>query len=280
MPTREEIFRTLLNIDFELAKRLIVNYVKNYFLYSGAKVAVMGLSGGVDSSTTLALLVEALGKERLFVLILPYEGVSPKRDVEDAITLAEKFGVRYKVLNIKPIVDKFAEALGESLGKLERVVVGNIMARTRMVTLYAYANSLNGLVVGTGDKSEIMIGYFTKYGDGAADIMPIGDLYKTQVRRLALKLGLPENIAFKPSSPALWVGQKAEAELGAKYEDIDVVLYAMIELGMDPQDIFNIEGLDMNVASIVISRVHRFEHKRRPPEIPKIQRALMKTQIA
>ncbi len=272
--TKDQILRKLLSVDLELAKQLIISYIRNYFIRSHAKMAIMGLSGGVDSSTTLALLVEALGSDRVHVLILPYEGVSPKRDIEDAISLSESFKVKYDVISIKPMVDSFRNILERNLGNLERITIGNIMARTRMITLYAYANNLGGLVVGTGDKSEIMIGYFTKYGDGAADIMPIGDLYKTQVRRLALKLGVPEEIAFKTSSPALWAGQEAEAELGAKYEDIDAVLYALIELGLDPSEVLEIKDIDKKVITLVLSRVSKYEHKRKPPAIPNIQKII------
>ena len=268
MLTKDQILRKLLSVNLELAKQLIVSYIRNYFIRSHAKVAIMGLSGGVDSSTTLALLVEALGNNRVHVLILPYEGVSPKRDIEDAISLSESFKVKYDVIGIKPMVNNFKSILERNLGDLKRVTIGNIMARTRMITLYAYANNLGGLVVGTGDKSEIMIGYFTKYGDGAADIMPIGDLYKTQVRRLALKL------AFKTSSPALWAGQEAEAELGAKYEDIDVVLYALIELGLDPSEVLKIGDIDKKVKTLVLSRISKYEHKRKPPAIPNIQKII------
>lgn len=276
MLTRESILEKLTNIDFNLTRLLIVRFIRNYFARFGTKIAIIGLSGGLDSSTTMVLLTEALGKDNIYALILPYEGISPKSDIEDAVSLCEDFGVRYKVIDIRPIVDTIKETLEENLGTLNDISLGNVMARTRMIILYAYANCLNGLVVGTSDKSEILIGYFTKYGDGAADIMPIGDLYKTQIRLLAMRLGIPENIALKASSPGFWIGHLAEDEIGARYEDIDSVLYALVELGLSPPEVANISGINKKALEIVLERLAVHKHKRMPPIIPRIQKLVMR----
>lgn len=274
--TREEALKGLTSIDLDLTRLLIVRFIREYFTHSGARAAIVGLSGGLDSSVTAALLTEALGKENVRALILPYEGVSLKSDIEDAISLCESLGVKYEIIDIRSIVDTVRRSLEGSLGTLGKITLGNIMARTRMILLYAYANCLNGLVVGTSDKSEILLGYFTKYGDGAADIMPIGDLYKTQVRLLAMKLGIPERIVSKASSPGFWTGHLAEDELGARYEDIDCVLYALIELGLSPPEVTNAIGIKEETLEIVLKRLTKYKHKRRPPVIPRIQRLIMR----
>ncbi len=152
--------------------------------------------------------------------------------------------------------------------KLDRVVEGNIRARIRMTILYAYANQYNLLVAGTGDRSEILIGYFTKYGDGGADFFPIGCLYKTQVRRFAVFLGIPEKIAYKPSSPRLWKDHLAEKELGLKYEVIDAVLYSLFDKKLSPQQTAEKLGISLEVVERILSRYYSTSHKRETPPIP------------
>jgi len=148
---------------------------------------------------------------------------------------------------------------------------GNLRARIRMTILYYYANLKNLLVCGTGDKSEILLGYFTKYGDGAADLLPIADLYKTQVRGLARKLDLPKSIVEKPSSPRLWPGQMAEKELGATYDEIDQILYLYVELGKKVDEIIDQTGIESEKVRSIVERFRKSEHKRRLPPIAKIR---------
>ncbi len=192
-------------------------FIRNYFRASKRKTSIVGLSGGLDSAVVLSLCARALGRKRVLAILLPSDS-TPASDMKDAHLLAKRLGVKRLSTNIEPAIEVFGE-LGAS-----RLLRANLSARIRMSILYSIAQKENGLVVGTGDKSEFMLGYFTKHGDGGADLFPIGGLYKTEVRELAAYLGVPEGIISKPSSPALWAGQTAEKELGFTYEIADAIL--------------------------------------------------------
>lgn len=267
----DELKNKVKHFNIEFAVDRIVEAIKQYFDKSGANTAIIGLSGGIDSSVTLALLVKALGKERVKAVLLPHKSLTPSEDMEDARDLAEKYNVSYLEIEIHGIADSIKNGIEHSINdSISKLTYGNILARTRMIILYALANQLNGLVVGSGDKSELLLGYFTKYGDGGVDILPIGDLYKTQVRVLGEFLGLPDKIVKKPSSPRLWLGQQAESELGASYEVIDAILYALIELRKSIDEVLSMEGVRQHVVKSILDRVFRAEHKRRFPFIPKL----------
>ncbi len=253
-------------IDYDYVLRRITIFLRDFLAKTGAGGYVVGLSGGVDSSVTVTLLARSVGPGRVHALILPDKASTPRRDVEDAVGLAEELGVGYTLLYINDVLDSFASSLPfYDPGSL--IANGNLKARVRMAMLYYYANLKGFLVAGTGDKSEILLGYYTKYGDGGVDLLPIGDLYKTQVRRLALRLGLPERIALKPSSPRLWPGHLAEEELGCSYETIDKVLYHYVDLGMDAAGVSEATGVPLETVRRIIARVHANEHKRLPPVI-------------
>ncbi len=258
-------------LDYEYAITRIVQFIRDYFSRSGARLAVIGLSGGIDSSVTLVLTVKALGRDRVKALVMPDSSVTPREDVEDAIELAEMLGVQYYVIDIKPIVESYATIV-PFFDWGHRIATGNLRARIRMNLLYYYANRFKGLVVGTGDKSELLLGYFTRYGDGGADILPIGDVYKTQVREMGRRLGVPERIVRKPSSPRLWPGHLAEEELGLKYDVIDAVLYRYVDLGMSISEIVEDTGLSEEVVRAIIKRVHAYEYKRKMPPIPRVSK--------
>ncbi|PSN84596.1 hypothetical protein B9Q13_05225 [Candidatus Marsarchaeota G2 archaeon ECH_B_SAG-G16] len=230
--------------------------------FAQGKKLVLGVSGGVDSSVTLAISVEAVGKDSVLALIMPDSRVTPVEDIEDAKNLVTNFGVQFKEHKIDAIVDQFSKELG---AKDERSI-GNIRARCRMTLLYYYANVLNGIVVGTGDRSEILLGYFTKYGDGGVDVLPIGSLYKTQVRAAAILLGLPERIAKKPSSPRLWAGQTAESELGLSYEIADKILYGLTELGLSKEQLISLGFLEKDVQRVK-ELIEKSFHKRQMPVV-------------
>lgn len=190
--------------------------------------AVLGLSGGVDSATIAALSARALGRDRVLALIMPEASSTPIADTRDAIDFAEELGIDYRRIDITLPTKSIFEAAG---GCGDKICEGNVKARLRMTLLYFHANLERRIVIGSGDRSELMIGYFTKYGDGGVDILPIGGLYKTQVRQLAKHLGVPERIAGKKSSPRLWPDQVAEDELGLTYEEVDRILRLSIDLG-------------------------------------------------
>ena len=256
------------SVDYMYAEKRITEFIRSYLESSGIKCGVVGLSGGVDSSVTASLTVKALGPENVIGLIMPGRP-TPREDVEDAAWLAKELGITYRIIDMELIRDSFAKAVPD-YDPSDRVASGNVLSRLRMVTLYYYANKYGCAVVGTGDKSEILIGYFTKYGDGGVDLLPIGDLYKTQVRAMARHLGLPDRIAYKPSSPRLWEGQTAEGELGLKYEDVDLALYALVDLRLNVDEAANATGLPQELIKAVWNRVIRSEHKRRTPPIPRI----------
>lgn len=255
-----------LKLDWNAVEKQIVSFIKSVVKNAGVDGVVVGLSGGLDSSVTLALCVGALGKEKVTALIMPDKEVTPRQDVEDAINLAKSLDAQHAIIDTYPIYATYAQ-LNPIHDEQEKVACGNLRARIRMTLLYYYANAHNLLVAGTGDKSEIFIGYFTKWGDGAADFRPIGELYKTQVRWLAKHLGLPERIATKPSSPRLWKGQLAEREIGIKYSLLDLILHGLVDLEMKSEEIVSQLNIPIKVIDGVMARVKRSEHKRKLPPV-------------
>jgi len=258
----------LVNLDYEYVIRRIVDFIRSYIKDTGASGAVVGLSGGVDSSVTASLLVRALGRDNVIGLIMPYK-TTPPEDIRDAEYVANQLGIRYHSIDIGMIRDAFANSI-PGFDPSDRVAAGNLLPRIRMTILYYFANRHNLVVAGTGDKSEILIGYFTKYGDGGVDILPIGDLYKTQVRYLGKYLGIPEGIYLKPSSPRLWEGQTAEGELGLRYEDIDPILHALVDHRMNPKEASEATGKPLDLVITVWRRIMSTEHKRRMPPVPRL----------
>ncbi len=241
-------------------KKFIQFTIKN----AKANGVVVGLSGGVDSSVVLKLCVESLGNENVFALIMP-EDTSNKEDTDDAIEFARNLGVSYKLVDISPIL----RAIGVNIDVKSQSALINIKPRVRMTILYAYANELNYLVAGTSNKTELLLGYFTKYGDGASDFLPIGDLYKTQVKKLAKVIDIPEKIINKTPSAGLYPGQTDEGELGLSYDVIDKILYAY-ELGYSPAEISSILDIKNEKVTRIINMVHKNRHKRRAPYIFKV----------
>lgn len=231
----------------------------------GANGFVLGVSGGIDSAVVLRLCVRAVGKKKVLALLMP-ERDSPPEDIEDSKMLCELEGVEHKVVDITDIVDSYARALG---GKVDRKSLANIKARARMVVLYHYANTDWRLVVGTSNKSELLVGYFTKFGDGGADIEPIGDLYKTEVRQLAAELGIPERIVKKAPSAGLWKGQTDEGEMGITYERLDSILMG-VELGLDEKTIAKRADSTIKEVQRIERMVRLSSHKRKFPPAPKI----------
>ncbi len=199
----------------------ISTWIADHISTAGATGAVIGLSGGIDSAVVSGLLARAVGKENVLGLIMPCHSIPA--DIEDARLTAETWGIEASLVDLSGIYDSFVELLppGEGLAN------ANIKPRLRMITLYHHANTLNRMVVGTGNRSELLIGYFTKYGDGGVDLLPIASLYKHQVRELAREIGVPEKIINRKPSAGLWEGQTDEDEMGISYEVLDATLDAI-----------------------------------------------------
>jgi len=216
---------------------------------------------------TAVLCVQALGNDRVLGVIMP-TSFTPKEDIEDALNLAKMLKIRTFIINIDDICRAFTESLGiDSSDQKFKIPVANIRARIRMVILYFYANLYNCLVAGTGDKSEYLIGYFTKYGDGAADFFPIRHLYKTQVRELASYLGLPERIVNKPSSPQLYPGHKLLDEIPVDYSTIDPILVGLLEEKLSAEDISEKLNVPIEIVNNILQRHLRSVHKREGPRV-------------
>ena len=259
---------SLLEIDFAETQKRICRFIKEYVENAGAKGIVLGLSGGIDSGTIAALSSLAIGGENVLGLMLPEKENFNQKDIDDAKVVAEQFHLETQVCDMSEALRGLYGAI-PVFDQSDRLCKGNVKARTRMIYLYYYANKQNRIVCGSSDKSETMMGYFTKWGDAAADIAPIMDLYKTQVRKLALHLGIPKELALKPSTPALWPNQLAESELGIKYETLDLILYGL-ERFMTPEEVADQLGIEKVMVEKVKSRWLANEHKRRMPLAPKI----------
>jgi NAD+ synthase len=260
---------SVLDLDFSETEKRIIRFIKEYAQKAGSNGIVVGLSGGVDSNTTAALSSLSIGGERVLGLLIPEQETISQKDMSDARFVAEKFGLKTQVCDITAILENFYNAI-PIFDKADKLCKGNIKARTRMIIMYYYANKLNRIVCGSSDKSETMMGYFTKWGDVAADISPIMDLYKTQVRKLAEYLGIPAALATKASTPALWPEQFAETELGIKYETLDLILYGLEHL-MEPEEIAQQLNLHIAVVGKVKNRWLSAEHKRRVLLAPKLE---------
>jgi NAD+ synthase len=255
-------------MDFSEAQKRICRFIKEYVENAGAKGIVLGLSGGIDSGTIAALSSLAIGGENVLGLMLPERENFSQKDIDDAKVVAEQFHLETQVCDMSGALSSIYRAI-PIFDQSDRLCKGNVKARTRMIYLYYYANKQNRIVCGSSDKSETMMGYFTKWGDAAADITPIMDLYKTQVRKLALHLGITKELALKPSTPGLWPNQMAESELGIKYETLDLILYGL-ERFMAPEDISDQLAVEKTLVDKVKCRWLANEHKRRMPLAPKI----------
>jgi len=259
---------SVLEIGLDEVEKRIKRFIREYVKNAEADGIVLGMSGGIDSGTVAALSALSIGGDRVLGLMLPEEETYSSKDIEDAKSVAEKFGLNTRKCDITPVLRSFYETI-PIFDPADRLCKGNIKARTRMIYLYYYANKLNRIVCGSSDKSETMMGYFTKWGDVAADISPLMDLYKTQVRKLAAHLGFPAKLSAKPSTPALWPNQLAETELGIKYEKLDLILYGL-ERFMTTAEIAQQLRVKETLVESVKNRWLSVEHKRRLPLTVKV----------
>ncbi|MDI1496082.1 MAG: NAD(+) synthetase [Cenarchaeum symbiont of Oopsacas minuta] len=236
----------------------ISEFIKNNISQTGRKDAVFGLSGGIDSIVVAFLCKNAIGSNRCHALIMPHKGITPNEETVDAVEVAKSLGIKYKVYNIESILNEFQKRSERG----NRVAVGNLLARIRASMLYYYANINDSLVVGTDDKSEYLIGYFTKYGDGASDILPIRDLYKTEVQKLGEHLGVPYRIIKKPPGAHLWKEHNAQNEIGIDYKTIDTILMSIFDENLKPNQIYDKFGIDAAIIENVIQMYKNSHHKR------------------
>lgn len=238
----------------------LVKGIREYFAEQGKTKSVIGLSGGIDSAVTFALLCKALGHENVTALIMPNTGITKKANVADAENLSWQFKAKYYIVPI----DEFYHSFSKLPWQQTSIAKANLNARIRAVILYNYANSNNALVAGTGNKSEFWMGYFTKYGDAAADFFPIANLLKKQVRALAVHQGLPHVFLEKTPSAELWVGQEDEKEMGITYDELDELLPLILKREKTPKE-------KKSVAGKIRSQIRATEHKRKPPKIMEIE---------
>ncbi|MCI4372692.1 MAG: NAD+ synthase [Thermoplasmata archaeon] len=243
----------------------IHQFLRAHALPPSGEGVVLGLSGGIDSALCARLAADALGRERVLGVLLPSHGF-PEPLRRETERYAEDLGISHRTVSLERITEEFRTALPEVT---DRITVGNTVARLRMTVLFALARDHQRLVLGTGNKSELLQGYFTKYGDGGADLLPIGDLYKTQVRSLAEQLGLPAAIRERPPSAGFWEGQTDEEELGTSYADLDRVLFGLEQL-CRPEEIHERTGIPLAAVLRIADRLTRTRHKRRPPPVAKI----------
>jgi len=245
----------------------LTHFIKNVVKKAGARGVVVGLSGGIDSSVVATLCVKALGRDKVLGVIMPERDSDPK-DIEHAKMIAEKLGIRYIISDITDILRAFGAGGYIPTREFDKIADGNLKARIRMCILYYFANRRKLLVAGTSNKSELYMGYGTKYGDLGSDFLVIGNLFKTEVRELAKYLGIPQEIINKPPSAGLWKGQRDEEELGITYEVLDRIL-ERIEKGEDKEKISKNLNVPLFQVEEILNRIEANRHKLGPIFPPK-----------
>ena len=253
-----------LSINATIVRKLLVDFLRDEIQNAGFQNSVIGLSGGVDSSLSAWLAVEALGKEHVFGVLMPHRMSSPQ-SLTDAQQVVSLLGIRSETVDISPMVDSYLERGNVK----DRVRAGNVMARVRMIVLYDISSRERALVIGTSNKTETLLGYGTLFGDLACAVNPLGDLYKTHVWQLAASVGVPANIVAKKPSADLWEGQTDEGEFGFSYADVDGLLYALVDERRSDAELIAL-GFKEEFVAKVKEMVRRNQFKRRPPLIAKV----------
>lgn len=253
-----------LSIDSDLARKILAGFIKTEVTRAGFSKAVLGLSGGIDSALSCYLAAEALGPENVLAVRMPY-----KTSSQDSLDHAQLVIDALKVQSLTIPITEMVDPLIERFPDMDARRKGNIMARQRMIILFDQSEAFKGLVIGTGNKTEILLGYSTLYGDSACALNPLGDLYKAQVRQLSRDMGVPAAILDKAPSADLWVGQTDEGELGFTYEQADQLLYLLIDQRYTPQECVE-AGFKEDFVRAVIQRVRRNQFKRVLPPIAKL----------
>ncbi len=253
-----------LTINTNLVHRTLVDFVFTEITHRGFSRAVLGLSGGIDSALSCTLSAQALGPENVLAIRMPYKTSSPD-SLDHAQLLIDQLGVQSLTFPITEMVDP----LFASSAQVSRLRRGNAMARARMIVLYDQSEVFGGLVVGSGNKTELLLGYSTLFGDSACALNPLGDLYKTQVRQLSRDLGVPAEIVDKAPSADLWEGQTDEAELGFTYAEVDQLLYLLVDQRYSPDECMA-AGFEANFVNSVVRRIQRNHFKRVLPPIAQL----------
>jgi NAD+ synthase len=245
----------------------VMNFLKEVVESTGCKGLVVGISGGLDSAVTTKLCADAIGGKKVLNIFMP-SVVTPPSDYILTRDLCRSWGTEYKVIDVQPAINTFTGMLFSNIeAPLEK---GNITARCRMIVLYNRAKKSDYLVTGTSNRSEVMMGYFTKFGDGASDIMPLMDLYKTQVKKVAEMIGVPKEIIDRVPTAGLWEGQTDEEEMGISYRDLDRVLNG-ISFGLSDEIISKDTAVVMPKVSEIRAQVERMKHKRTPAAHPGLE---------
>jgi NAD+ synthase len=253
-----------LQINTDLARKILTGFIRTELQRAGFRHALVGLSGGLDSAVSCALAVEALGRENVLAVRMPYRSSAPD-SLADAELVSKQLGVKQETIDITDMVEPL-------LGRdpwIPNVRKGNILARMRMIVLYDQSEIFKGLVIGTSNKTEILLGYTTLWGDMAAAINPLGDLYKTQLRQLARALELPASVLQKPPSADLWEGQTDEAEMGITYDEVDRLLYLLVDRRCTPEECVE-AGFKRAYVDRIMKRIRRNHFKRLMPPIAKL----------
>ena len=254
-----------LTIDTDAARRIIAEFIRAQLQQAGFQKALLGLSGGIDSALVAYLVAEAIGPGNVLAVLMPYRTSSPESR-GDAEEVVRQLGCASELVDISDVVDAYFERRRQDATPLRR---GNFMARARMMILYDHSVTWGGLVVGTGNKTETLIGYSTLWGDSASAFNPVGDLYKSQIRQLAAAVGVPEAIIRKAPSADLWPGQTDEEEVGFSYAQVDRILYRLVDRRLSLDEVVA-DGFDRELVDRVDRMVASSEFKRQVPPIAKI----------
>ncbi len=254
-----------ISVDCEKTTQKVIKFIQNQVKKTGLCGVVVNVSGGIDSAVTLHLAVMALGPEKVTVITIPERDVTPESDITDVMLHCKQLNLTCNTVDITEILHVIRDVMPK-YDVTDRITTGNICSRLRMIVAYHHANTERRMVLGTSNKTELLTGFFTKHGDGGVDLMPLGDLWKYNIKELAKYLEIPENIIKKPPSPGFYKGHTDEDELGMSYDNIDLILYGY-ECGFTVEEIANETNIPHDEVQRILRRVKANQHKQRLPLI-------------